>query len=497
VVQPRDRQAAAQKIGRPVELVLARARGGRIVSPGVRGVPAKTRGTHQREGTLNALDWDEDEIITRDRAWPEGSGLERMRLRRPNIRIMGVHDLPTPSQGYNDDLTPAWVRNEDSIEVDLAELCEDDEDDTEVITAKDVELIEDPRSDIVPAGSTPRSEPPPPRPRLASVPLSMPESWSQPGLPEPRQQLPSAPLYLAPFGQEDWVSASPRLHQLLRDSSIRPATMPTVAPQRRSRAWIGWVAAALALGTSVGAAIALWPQTTSLRVELAEGNADGVFVDGQRRCDATPCVVDDLEPGPRIVSVASGARRVSETHQVLAGSETIVVLHLGEAPIAAAPSRQGLSLRAAHPGVRVAIDGIDRGALPLTVDDLGAGEHRLRFTAERYEAVEKTVTVKPGEVVSLEGLTLPLARGRLHIEVATAGARVVIDQRGRARRGVDGPFPADVDLPPGDYDVVAVRVGHRPGLYAVRLDAKNPEQTVRVELVPAPIAPAAPVDIYE
>src|SRR5687767_15808473 len=39
------------------------------------------------------LDWDDDEVITRDRRWPRGTGLDRVARRSPRIEIFGL-DAP-------------------------------------------------------------------------------------------------------------------------------------------------------------------------------------------------------------------------------------------------------------------------------------------------------------------------------------------------------------------------------------------------------------------
>jgi hypothetical protein len=94
-------------------------------------------------------------------------------------------------------------------------------------------------------------------------------------------------------------------------SSLPPMTMTPAEPSQRESRWnkFAGISSALVLVAMAAAlVISLMPTTGGLRVELA--NADGVapakaeiFVDGQKKCDTEPCIIEGLSPGARTIKV--------------------------------------------------------------------------------------------------------------------------------------------------------------------------------------------------
>jgi hypothetical protein len=212
----------------------------------------------------------------------------------------------------------------------------------------------------------------------------------------------------------------------LRHSSMPPVTMsspsPGGGPRRRGLA-IAALGVMLILCSTI---FALWllPKKGGLIVRLR--TADGhpaakaeIFVDGQKRCDTDPCVIEGLSRGDRTVKV------------IVPGSD--------EPHVASVTLRSGQT-------ETVWID------VPSRVEE---------------------VTESP-EPVPVEPL--------LTLQLKTPGARVVIVPDGEVGRVIQGPFPRTIGLPLGRYEVVASLHGYVPFVDRVTLTEEAPSASVDVEL---------------
>jgi hypothetical protein len=85
-----------------------------------------------------------------------------------------------------------------------------------------------------------------------------------------------------------------------------------------------------------GAALLSRPDTGNLRIAASssQGGVDKVevFVDGQKRCEVIPCLVEGLTPGPKFVRVIAAGFAPAQpiTVAVEAGKERFAVVSLGE-----------------------------------------------------------------------------------------------------------------------------------------------------------------------
>lgn len=125
---------------------------------------------------MDALEWDEEEIITRHRSWPEGTGLDRIHA-RPRVRVLGMQEsverhlgdpLPIVLHAVTSVEPPTRKMDRGRIhaEMEEVEIDLDELDDDEIIELGSGEIaIEDPRSGVLPAGSYPG------RPEAESVPF--------------------------------------------------------------------------------------------------------------------------------------------------------------------------------------------------------------------------------------------------------------------------------------------------------------------------------------
>lgn len=188
-------------------------------------------------------------------------------------------------------------------------------------------------------------------------------------------------------------------------------------------------------------------RTGDLQVDVREATGESVpmaevFIDGRRVCQATPCIVQKLEPGPRTIRVATASSPNQEpvTVEIRSGETTNTTISLK--PLL------GTLVASSGPGVRLTIDGVDRGALPVKLTDLKPGRHTLRFSGERYRPEERSIDVEAGKTVDLGEVKLAVLRGRVVVSVETEGARILLvpnDDMARAKR-LEGPFPRTIEV---------------------------------------------------
>jgi hypothetical protein len=124
-----------------------------------------------------------------------------------------------------------------------------------------------------------------------------------------------------------------------------------------------------------------------------------LFVDGVER-GATPVTVA-LKPGPHSLEVrGDGAPRLMPI-TIAAGAQVSQYLELPKATAAVGQ----LLVRTEPAGARVSVDGVGRGAAPVTVAALSPGEHSVVVESD-LGSVKQTVVVEAGNTASL---TVPLA----------------------------------------------------------------------------------------
>ena len=150
------------------------------------------------------------------------------------------------------------------------------------------------------------------------------------------------------------------------------------------------------------AVVLLVPRRGQLRIDAAvEGGGRleraEVYVDGRKECDTVPCTVTNLAPGPKTIKLIApdGAAPELVIETVERGEEKAVVI-----PVRAGRGAGGTRLVVAsgQPGLKVTVDGVDRGPAPVNLQGIAPGPHRLRFDAgPRFEPLERTVEVPAGQ----------------------------------------------------------------------------------------------------
>ncbi|MBW2453171.1 MAG: PEGA domain-containing protein [Deltaproteobacteria bacterium] len=294
------------------------------------------------------------------------------------------------------------------------------------------------------------------------------------------------------------LESSPALPLVEKPSAVSLAPtalpeLPSLAPLSRSswRSGAQWLAVAAMV---VGMALLTWqllPREGSLRIALSEPvGAAAVYVDGAKKCDVLPCELADVRPGARVITVmAPGFERSQTVASVLAGELIEVTLPVKALPPPPEPTVQGLRATSAQRGVEVFVDGKRRGELPIELKDLTPGQHTVLFSAgDRYAALEQVVELGADTIEDLGAIELTLLRGVLTLEVRTPRTRVLLGTKGKrsSQKDLRGPWPKELELEPGHYDVIGAKEGYLPVSYSVAVDAKHPEPHVVIDLEPDP-----------
>ncbi|MCA9634349.1 MAG: PEGA domain-containing protein, partial [Myxococcales bacterium] len=277
------------------------------------------------------------------------------------------------------------------------------------------------------AGLVSSGAPPPP-------PMSAPPSM-QPGM---GQTLQMPPQSMQP-------QAAP---QSMQPQSMQPMPAQAVmqAPPQSSgaRSALLAVAALLVVGLVAAAILLLRPPGTGKLVVTVAGpnnravDALQVYVDGAKKCEASPCILKDIEAGTHMVRVvASGYQETADQAiKVPGGDEALLKIDL-----APATGGTGVKVTAEGTGLKLFVDGKEIGPLPQELKDMTPGEKVLKIAgSDRFEPWEQKVTVEQDKMKDIGPLKLKVKKGLAHIKLGqnAAGARVVLVS-GSDRR----PIPQD------------------------------------------------------
>ncbi len=235
----------------------------------------------------------------------------------------------------------------------------------------------------------------------------------------------------------------------------------------------------------------LWPQHGRVVINVNDSRGAGVnradiFVDGRKQCDIAPCRVDDLSTGAHEVKVLVEG---SETPQVLSvnvesGKEATAAFTVG--------SKSGLKVGGTQPGVKLYVDDKDMGPLPQEVRDLAPGDHGIKLAgSERYQPLEKHVTVEKDKVEDLGSVTLKVLKGKATISLATPGARVFLASGSDRRELPMLPISVDIDTTKA-WSLQASKQGFVDFSQAISFDDGQAEKSFTVTLDPRAQAPSAP-----
>lgn len=248
------------------------------------------------------------------------------------------------------------------------------------------------------------------------------------------------------------------------------------------------IAIALATAAISAAAMGMFlylRRPANVEVQVTDERGAGVatvevHVDGKKVCDTTPCILRDVAPGSKSIRVlAKGfVDEQPRTVDISAGADQKVAFALK----AAAGS---LSVQGDQPGVRVFVDGVDRGPLPAKLTDLAIGSHQIRIAGDRYTSIEKTIDVQGGSIVELGTMKLNVARGKVTVDVKSEEVSIFLvpnDDLNRAKT-LRGPFPKPIEVETGSvtWKLVARKKGFSDFVRPLDFSDGVAEKTMNVD----------------
>jgi hypothetical protein len=349
-----------------------------------------------------------------------------------------------------------------------------------------------------------------PMPSAVPLPSQVPmHPGAHPGattLASPSMPLPSMPPMSAPQTARSEATAVRHVPDLV-------GAMPQ-QQQASGGSKVGIIFSVLALLVVVGLAVFMFlPKKGTLKIDLQAkggGTVDKaeIFVDGQKKCDITPCVVADLNPGVRTVQVkiAGGGPVEPVTATVEAGKEVPVVIAIDSGagssptPSAGAANATGIKILAATPNTKVFLDGTEKGTLPVDLADVKPGSHKLRFDGgDRYERLEQSVDVEPGKVKEIGPIKLKVLKGQIILELATEGAEVKLVNAKKVEKKIPEKEwksqPVKIDLDPTEgWKLVATKKGMDDFTRELAFDDGNAEKPIRIDLANPKAEASAPSD---
>jgi hypothetical protein len=341
----------------------------------------------------------------------------------------------------------------------------------------------------------------------------------QPSVPPPGNlsaTLPAAqpvqlPVQAAPASAPPPTAPSPGRHDEATVVRSRPAGGGSKA---------GVILGGLSLVVVVALAIfLLMPRKGNLKVDIqARSGAPiakaEIFIDGVKKCDTTPCVINDLEPGAKSIKIISpdfvtppltemveaGKEKVLLIPVDLVGAAGVTVASQGGVQKEATATATALKIGGSQENVRVFVDGVEKGTLPIELKDITPGSHKIRLEGtERYEKLEQTVDVVQGQVKDLGELKLKVLKGQITLELATEGADVALI-RTDGKKKIEKKLPASIwKSPPVKIDInaaetwklVATKKGFDELTQEISFEDGKAEKTIKIELYEKGKTPAA------
>ena len=206
-----------------------------------------------------------------------------------------------------------------------------------------------------------------------------------------------------------------------------------------------------------------------------------VLVDGEKRCDGSPCRIEELESGTHMVKVvAPGYQETADTAvKIESGEEAVLNLTL-----AASSGGTGIRVSAEGSGLKLFVDGQEIGPLPAEVKDLTPGEHTIKVAgSERYEPYEQKVSVAADEIQSIGPLKLKVIKGLATINAGdNADDAKVLLESGSERRPIPS-LPIKIDIATDkEYTLVATRKGYAEFRQPITFSDGEAEKTFVVSL---------------
>lgn len=204
-----------------------------------------------------------------------------------------------------------------------------------------------------------------------------------------------------------------------------------------------------------------------------------VELDGRIVCQNVPCRVEGVPEGAHTLRVQSAGYRASKERSVVLRSGAELASHFTLEPEATA----SLDVRSDAPGLRIYVDGQDRGPAPGIVTGLAATGHLVELVGNSlFAPFEQHIDLRAGELKLVEP-TLTLLRGAIVLRAGEGAedASVYLERDGERRRVPS--LPARVEVAPlGAYRVLATRRGFADFERSLGFSIARPEVDVLIEL---------------
>jgi serine/threonine-protein kinase len=324
----------------------------------------------------------------------------------------------------------------------------------------------------------PSSYPPPPTINPSTAPAPLPTQKGLGSMPPPPNPWAAAPLPMPaplprPLSAPDHHSAARVMEQT---AMLQPKAGLT--PSRVAIAVAGVIAAVII-------ALLLMPGKGKIVVNVADSrggtvNRLDVFVDGEKTaCATAPCYLP-FGAGAHEVKVVADGYDVPAPQAVVvkAGEPSTVNFTVGTS------AGSGIKVGGAQAGVKLFVDDKEMGPLPQVVRDLTPGDHTIRVAgSERYQAMDKHVTVERDKIEDLGTITLKVLKGKVTVSLGTPGARVFIVSGTDRRELPMLPISVDIDTAKS-WSLEGTKQGFDDYRQPISFDDGQAEKTYTVTLEP-------------
>ncbi|MDP9001950.1 MAG: PEGA domain-containing protein, partial [Myxococcota bacterium] len=323
---------------------------------------------------------------------------------------------------------------------------------------------------------------PPPAPTLHGLGGSMTQSRSLPPPPMGMHGIGST----IPPGQAGMGSDYP-----LR-SSMRSTEETALLHPAQNRASL-WILLGLGAALVAGAVLLLLPHTGRAVINVTDprGSAVGrvdIYIDGRKQCDTAPCIVDQLSSGTHEVKVLADGFEAPAMQAITIESrkDSMATFALG-----GSAKGTGIKVSGTQAGVKLYVDDKEIGPLPQDYRDVTPGDHVVKIVgSERYQPLERRVTIEKDHMEDLGSVTLKVLKGKATISLSTPGARVFL-VAGADRRELP-MLPISVDIDTGKtWSLLATRPGYGDYNQPIGFDDGQAEKTYNVTLEPRGGQPVA------
>ena len=326
-----------------------------------------------------------------------------------------------------------------------------------------------------------------PRPPMPSGPLPPPPKPPDFGSLAPKLGQTSAP-------EDDWEDDDEKtviLNEEQRDVLQPTAGAVSPAPGRAGGTYA--VVGLLALLIACAVVYFAWPKKGELIVNVFGPGGVAVsdleiLVDGEPSCTSSPCTVP-LKVGKHSLRlVAKGYQPPVERYVQVRVRDNepvdieLVPLGATTAGTAGVDGGAGVDVPALGKGLRLKVDGSDRGELPVSINDLGVGTHDVEISgSDRYEPYRETITLESGQIQRLEP-NLRVAKGLAKIELGrnARGARVRLECP-KEGSSLLSP-PTSVDVADEGCMLRATRAGYQDFATKVSFEPGEAEKTFTIAL---------------